>query len=182
MKKILLIAFTAVSLNLISQSFTVQENNMSLSGQYTDNDFSKNTFLEALSNDSLTWEIVVDSMPSSWEFSNCFPTCYTVGVTSGDLVISNGQSYYLNCHIYPNNTAGESIITMKISSVTGTTEFVTWHGVAGNVGIINDFFNQKDKIKRIYNLNGQIVRDLAPNKIYIIELQNGLIYKTFVTN
>ncbi len=155
---------------------------MSLTGQATDNDFSKNTYLEALLDDSLTWDIVVDSMPSTWEFSNCFPNCYTVGVSNGDLVISNGQSYYLNCHIYPNNTPGEGTITMKISNGTGTTEFVTWHGIAGNVGIINDFFNQKDKIKHIYNLNGQIVKELMPNNIYIVELQNGLIYKTFISN
>ena len=115
-KQTILIAFTIISLNSISQSFTIQDNYMSLSGQYTDNDFSKNTFLEALLDDSLTWEIVVDSMPSTWEFSNCFPNCYNVGVTSGDLVVLNGQSYYLNCHIYPNNTAGEGLITMKISN------------------------------------------------------------------
>ena len=182
MKQTLLIAFTIISLSSISQSFTVQDNNMSLSGQYTDNDFSKNTFLEALLDDSLTWEIVVDSMPSTWEFSNCFPNCYNIGVTSGDLVVLNGQSYYLNCHIYPNNTAGEGLITMKISNGAGTTEFVTWHGIAGSVGIIDDFFNNKDKIKRIYNLNGQIVKYLKPNTIYIVELQNGVVYKTFISN
>jgi hypothetical protein len=71
---------------------------------------------------------------------------------------------------------------MKISDSAGTTEFVTWHGVAGSVGIINNFFNNKDKIKRIYNLNGQIINNFIPNTINIVELQNGVIYKTFISN
>jgi hypothetical protein len=155
---------------------------MTLSGQYTDTDFSKNTYLMGLSSDSLTWNIVVDSMPTAWEFSNCFPNCYNVGVTNGELVISNGQSYYLNCHIYPNNTAGEGVITMEISNSTGTTELVTWHGIAGSVGIVNNFFNNKEQVKSIYNLNGQLVKEFSPNHIYIVHMEDGSFFKTFINN
>ena len=182
MKHLLLNLSFFLSINLVSQSFTVQDNNMSLSGQPTDADFSKNTYLLAQANDSLNWNIVADSMPSAWEFSNCFPNCYNVGVTSGELVISNNQSYYLNCHIYPNNTPGEGIITMEITNNAGTTELVTWHGIAGSVGIINDFFNKKDEIKSIYNINGQLVKEFIPNQIYIVQLIDNRIIKTFVNN
>jgi hypothetical protein len=182
MKYYLLILISLVSINLVSQSFTIQDNNMSLSGQPSANDFSKNTYLMGLSSDSLSWSIVVDSMPSAWEFSNCFPNCYNVGVTNGELVISNGQSYYLNCHIYPNNTAGEGIIKMEITNGAGTTELVTWHGMAGNVGMVNNYFNKKDNIKSIYNLSGQVVKEFTPNQIYIVQLKDGSFLKTFVNN
>lgn len=182
MKHIIFLLSILISFNLIGQSFTIQDNNMSLSGHPTDADFSQNTYLLAQADDSLSWNIVVDSMPSSWEFSNCFPNCYVVGVTNGELVISNGQSYYLNCHIYPNNTAGEGIITMEITNGAGTTEFVTWHGIAGSVGIINNYFNEKDNIKSIYNLNGQVVKEFTPNQIYIVQLKDGSFLKTFVNN
>ena len=100
MKNILFCISILVAFNSYSQSFSVQQNNVPLSGLPTANDFSANTYLDALADDSLTWNIISDSLPSSWDFSNCFPNCYSIGQTSGDLVISNGQSYYLNCHIY----------------------------------------------------------------------------------
>ena len=181
MKSIFFYVFILVALNSYSQSFSVQQNNVSLTGVSTENDFSRNTYLDALADDSLTWNIISDSLPSSWDFSNCFPICYSIGVTSGDLVISNGQSYYLNCHIYPNNTSGEGFITMEISNNVGNTEQVTWHGIAGSVGIINNYYDSnKNNIKCIYDLSGKIVDDFKPNKIYIVQLNDNSFVKIFI--
>ena len=182
MKKTYFFLFLFISLNVFSQSFSIQQNNVSITGLSTDNDFSQNTYLDALADDSLTWTIVTDSLPSSWDYSNCFPNCYSIGATGGDLVISNGQSYYLNCHIYPNNTPGEGFITMEITNSSGSTEQVTWYGVAGSVGIVNQFFDKRSDIKNIYNLNGQIVYDYKPNQIYIVQLNDNRIIKTFINN
>tara|TARA_B110000305_G_C19303062_1_gene570104 strand:- start:32 stop:586 length:555 start_codon:yes stop_codon:yes gene_type:complete len=181
MKSIFFYVFILVALNSYSQSFSVQQNNVSLTGVSTENDFSRNTYLDALADDSLTWNIISDSLPSSWDFSNCFPICYSIGVTSGDLVISNGQSYYLNCHIYPNNTSGEGFITMEISNNAGNTEQVTWHGIAGSVGIINNYYDSnKNNVKCIYDLSGKIVNDFKPNKIYIVQLNDNSLVKIFI--
>jgi hypothetical protein len=170
-----------VAFNSYSQSFSVQQNNVSLNGLSTDNDFSRHTYLDALADDSLTWNIISDSLPSSWDFSNCFPICYSIGVTSGDLVISNSQSYYLNCHIYPNNTSGEGFITMEISNNVGNTEQVTWHGIAGSVGIINNYYDSnKNNIKCIYDLSGKIVDNFKPSKIYIVQLNDNSFVKIFI--
>jgi len=128
-----------VAFNSYCQSFSVQQNNVSLNGLSSNFDFSENTYLDALADDSLIWNIISDSLPSSWDFSYCFPNCYSIGVTTGNLVISNGQSYFLNCHIYPNNTSGEGFITMEITDGAGTSELVTWYGVAGSVGIVNNY-------------------------------------------
>ena len=118
-------------------------------------------------------------MPSAWDFSNCFPNCYSIGITSGTLNISNGQSYYLNCHFYPNNTSGEGFVSMEITDSISS-EIVTWHGIAGSVGIINDWYeNNKKNIRTIYDLNGKIVDRFIPNNIYIIiyeDLSTGKIF------
>mgnify|MGYP003976969593 FL=1 len=181
MKKIFFYFSIFVAYNSYSQSFSVQQNSVSLTGLSTNFDFSENTYLDALADDSLIWNIISDSLPSSWDFSNCFPICYSIGVTSGDLVISNGQSYYLNCHIYPNNTSGEGFITMEISNNAGNTEQVTWHGIAGSVGIINNYYDSnKNNVKCIYDLSGKIVNDFKPNKIYIVQLNDNSLVKIFI--
>ena len=182
MKKSLLIVSILISINLIGQSFVLQQNNISMNGQPSSTEFSEFTYLEALSNDELTWNIIVDSLPSSWEYSYCFPSCYSVGVSNGSLNTISGQEYLLNCHIYPNNKSGEGIIQMEITNGNETTEIVTWNVVAGSVGFVNDFFNEKKRINKIYNLNGQVVNQFSPNQIYIIELKNGSFIKTFVYN
>ena len=123
-------------------------------GLSSDNDFYQNTYLDAISNSSLTWTIVNDSMPSNWEFSNCFPMCHPIGVTSGSLNIYSGQDYYLNCHFYPHNTAGEGFVTMEI---TDSLQLNWLFGIAGSVGIVDSWYSSQKNIKVIYDLNGKIV-------------------------
>ena len=169
-----------ISLNNWAQSFTVQSNSVMLNGSPNVQDFNDNTYLDALSTETLTWSIVADSMPSSWEYSNCFPNCYPIGTTNGTLSITNGQSYYLNGHIYPNNTPGEGFWTMEITNGT-TTELVTWYVVAGSVGIVNQFLtNKKQEIKNIFNINGQIVNELKVNHFYIVQYNNNTTTKIFI--
>ena len=56
---------TLISLNNWAQSFTVQSNSVMLNGSPNVQDFNDNTYLDALSTETLTWSIVADSMPSS---------------------------------------------------------------------------------------------------------------------
>jgi len=173
---------TIFYLNNWAQSFTVQSNSVMLNGSPNVQDFYDNTYLDALSTETLTWSIVADSMPSSWEYSNCFPNCYPIGTTNGTLSITNGQSYYLNGHIYPNNTPGEGFWTMEITNGT-TTELVTWNVVAGSVGILNDWIdNNIVEISAIYNMGGKMVRDLKPNQIFIVFFNDKTSKKIFVSD
>ena len=182
MKNLPFIFALLISMNFTAQSFSLQQNNISMSGQPTNTEFSEFTYLEALSNDVLNWNIIFDSMPSPWDYSFCFPTCYNIGVSNGSLNIVGGQQYLLNCHIYPNNKSGEGIIQMEITNGSQSTEIVTWHVVSGNVGFIKDLFSKKNEINVIYNLNGQIVNQFLPNQIYIVQLKNGSFFKTFINN
>jgi len=174
--------FITFCLNNLAQSFTVQSNSVMLNGSPNVQDFNDNTYLDALSTETLTWTIVADSMPSTWEFSNCFPNCYPIGVTNGTISITNGQSYYLNGHIYPNNTPGEGFWTMEITNGT-TTELVTWYVIAGSVGILNDWIdNNKVEISAIYNMEGKIVHDITPNQIFIVVYSDNSTKKIFIND
>ena len=72
---------------------------------------------------------------------------------------------------------------MEITDGGGTSELVTWHGVAGNVGIIDNYYDSNKKnIKCIYDLSGKIVDDFKPNKIYIVQLNDNSFVKLFTNN
>ena len=163
------------------QSFSIQNNNLSISGLHTVNDFNINTYLDALSNTTVFWEVVADSVPSGWEYSNCFPTCYPIGTTSGTLSLNQGQSYYLNAHFYPNNVSGEGYIVMKIED-NSTVEYVSWTGIAGSLTFINSSISSTNKeIKQIINLNGQIVDYFESGNIYIVVYNDNSVAKIFAT-
>lgn len=182
MKNLLTLFLLSFLVSSTAQSFTIQNNYITLSGSSTDNEFSENTFLDAISNGSVVWSIVLDSIPLGWEFSNCFPNCYPIGTTNGTLNMIQGESYYLNGHFYPNNIAGEGKIIMEIDDGNGTVQQVTWYGIAGSVDIINNYVNSNLKeIKYIFNLNGQLVNEFTPNQLYIITYNDGSNGKIFVS-
>ena len=182
MKNLLTLLLISCFFSSTAQSFTIQNNYLSTSGSSSDYEFAESTYLDALSNGTLFWSIVFDSIPQGWEFSNCFPVCYPAGVLNGTLNITQGDSYFLNGHFYPNNIAGEGKMIMEIDDGNGTVEQVTWYGVAGSVGIINSYVNTNQKeIKFIYNLNGQLVNEFTPNQFYIITYNDGSYGKIFVT-
>ncbi len=182
MKNLLTLLLIICLFSSTAQSFTIQNNYMTASGSSTDNEFAENTYLDALNNGTIFWSIVLDSIPQGWEFSNCFPSCYPIGITNGTLNMVQGDSYYLNGHFYPNNIAGEGKMIMEIDDGNGTIQQVTWYGIAGSVGIINSYVNSnKKQIKYIYNLNGQLVHEFTPSQMYIITYNDGSIGKIFVT-
>ncbi len=163
-----------------SQSFSVDQILIQIDGDASNESIASNTFLHAISSDDLQWTIVDASIPQEWEFSNCFPNCYNIGVTSGNLTIIEGQSYYLNCHVYPNNTPGEGSITMQITSGNGTSELVTWQAIAGSSSLIENQLNQK-QVKAIYTLDGKKVDELIKNTVMVVLFENGSTQQVFVT-
>ena len=167
--------------SIFSQSFTIQNDYITVNGLSTDADFYDNTYLEALTNDSIYWKIVQDSLPQGWQFSTCFPNCHAIGVTTGNLDILEGTNYYLNGHFYPNNVSGEGKMVMEIGNGNGTTELVTWYGIAGNVSTINSNLISNKKIKYIYNSSGQIVSSIYSNQIFLIKYLDGSTKKVFIT-
>ena len=167
---------------ILSQSFNVDEQIVSIAGGSTEPDISNNTDLNALSNASLSWSVSNTSIPSSWEYSFCFPNCYAIGQTSGTLNITSGESYYLNCHVYPNNVSGEGSITMLIEDSHGLSMEVTWEINAGVANLEeNSLQSQETSIKAIFNMEGKRLTELIKNQIQIVVFEDNSQKKIFIT-
>ena len=168
--------------NLELKSFNVDEQIVSIAGGSTEPDISNNTDLNALSNASLSWSVSNTSIPSSWAYSFCFPNCYAIGQTSGTLNITSGESYYLNCHVYPNNVSGEGSITMLIADNNGSSMEVTWEINAGIANLDeNSLHNQETSIKAIFNMEGKRFTELIKNQIQIVVFEDNYQKKIFIT-
>ena len=179
-KLISIISFAFISFGFFSQSFSVDDNLIGIEGDASTQSIANNTFLNASSSDLLQWTIVDASIPQEWEFSNCFPNCYNIGVTSGSLEIMEGESYYLNCHVYPNNTPGEGSITMQIISNDGTTALVTWQAIAGSASLIENALSQKE-IRGYYTLEGKEISEPLKGTLMFVVFEDGTSQQIFIS-
>ena len=165
-----------------AQSFNVDQNIVDIDACTGCTGPASNTYLNALSNTMLSWSIIDTDIPEGWEFSNCFPNCYAIGVTSGVLNITAGQQYYLNCHVYPNEIAGEGSITMQITDNSGTVEEVTWNAIIGTAGLIDNILDQDElTIKAIYNLQGQQIPELLKNQLQIVVFRDNSRKQVYIS-
>ena len=183
MKEVILFSlFLIVNGIVFAHSFSVDDNVVTLNGRSTDVSIANNTFLNALSSETLQWLIVDASIPEGWEFSNCFPNCYDIGVTSGSLEMLEGESYYLNCHIYPNEIPGEGSVTMQILDNIGTVEEVTWQAVVGSANLIENYLDANEKeIKSIYTMDGKMVSELLINQLQFVVFSDGTSKQLYIT-
>ena len=181
MKKLVsTISFIVISVGLFSQSFNVDATNITIDACNECASPANNTYLNALSDETVYWSIIDVDIPEGWEFSNCFPNCYPIGTTSGDLNITSGQQYYLNCHVYPNEIMGEGTITMQISDNKGTVEEVTWTAFIGSASLFEAHLGQK-KIKGYYTLEGkEILKPLKGALIFVV-YEDGSSQQIFIT-
>ena len=167
---------------IFSQSFNVDEQVVTIAGDATVSDISNNTDLNALTNASLSWSVSNTSIPLGWDYSFCFPNCYAIGQTSGTLNITAGVSYYLNCHVYPNDISGEGSITMLIAENNGSSMEVTWEINAGIANLDeNSLHSQEANIKAIFNIEGKRFTELIKNQIQFIVFEDNSMKKIFIT-
>ena len=181
MKKLIsTISFTVISFGLFSQSFNVDVTNITIDACTECASPANNTYLNALSDETVYWSIIDVDIPEGWEFSNCFPNCYPIGTTSGDLNITSGQQYYLNCHVYPNEIMGEGTITMQISDNEGTVEDVTWSVFIGSASLIENALNQKE-IRGYYTLEGKEISEPLKGTLMFVVYEDGSSRQIFIT-
>tara|TARA_B110000003_G_C16504801_1_gene478837 strand:+ start:40 stop:600 length:561 start_codon:yes stop_codon:yes gene_type:complete len=169
-------------INSFSQTHTIDETTINITSNSNVNDFFKNTYYNAFDSVNVEWEIVENTMPIQWSFSNCFPNCYNPGVLSGSSTFSAGSQQYLNCHFYPNNTSGTGVVKMKITTNQTYIDTVTWIGVAESISSFNQIIdNSNNKISKIIDYNGRILNQKTPNIPHIVIYENGTIVKKFKT-
>lgn len=108
------------------QSHSIDDYELILEGTVDQSSPAQNTYYNALEEVTLSWSIVTLEGPSEWDFSFCFPNCYDIGVTEGDLNFTAGTEQYLNCHVYPNQTPGTGMAQMEIVTNGTAVDTVTW--------------------------------------------------------
>ena len=163
-------------------SFDVDDNTITIEACTDCSGPANNTYLNAFSNATLSWTVVGTDLPEGWDFSHCFPNCYDIGVTSGNLSITSGQQYYLNCHVYPNDISGEGSITMEITDSNGTTEQVTWNAIIGSAGLLDNILDDNQiKIQAIYNMQGQRISELLKNQLQIVVFSNNTRKQVYIS-
>ena len=74
-KIIILFIFPFLS---FSQLFTIDTDYMEIYNLSSVNNFSENTYVNTLGDINMSYEIIVDSMPASWDFQHCFPECHPI--------------------------------------------------------------------------------------------------------
>ncbi|MCH2198415.1 MAG: T9SS type A sorting domain-containing protein [Flavobacteriales bacterium] len=126
MHRIFTVSFLFAALTSFGQSHTIDEYEVILEGYWNQTSPAQNTYYNALEDVNLTWNILELEGPSEWEFSFCFPNCYDIGVTEGDLSFTSGTEQYLNCHVYPNQTPGSGWAQMQIVTNELAVDTVTW--------------------------------------------------------
>ena len=157
---------------------TIDDYTIELSDISSVSDFYQNTFYNALEACDISWQIVESEMPNEWEFSICFPSCYDPGVISGTANFSASTNQYLNCHFYPNNTAGQGVVKMEITTNSNAIDTVVWIGTvveSKNLGTYH--LLNTDEIEGIYSLDGRKVDQILTNSSVFIRYKSGLVRK-----
>ena len=157
---------------------TIDDYTIELSDISTVSDFYQNTYYNALEACDISWEIVEAEMPNEWEFSICFPSCYNPGVMSGTANFSASTNQYLNCHFYPNNTAGQGVVKMEITTNSTGIYTVIWKGTAFDPASLHNYnVLNNDEIEGIYSLDGRKVDQILKNSSVFIRYKSGLVRK-----
>ena len=182
MYKLVLFFFLALtSQSIFAQTHIIEELFVELSGEATANDFSNNTYYQAIDSCSVSWQIISDSVPDGWLVSFCFPNCYEPGVTSGTSIFTDSTDQYLNCHIYPNNVSGTGVVKMEITTNNTHKDTVVWSATAlDNLFLTELDASAKGEILNVYNFEGKMISKSITNQIVLVEFENGTIEKRFV--
>ena len=169
---ILLIPFVGYN-----QTHFINQHNLQMYGDAYDSDISINTFYNTLDTCSISWIIITDSMPSQWEFSICFPSCFVVGITSSqDLLLPNEQTY-LNCHMYPNGQLGNGVVQMEITTNDFYKDTITWNGFISTASFISEH-NTNKRLFRVTNLLGIETKQSNQPLLYIYD--DGSVEKKII--
>jgi hypothetical protein len=162
---------------VFGQSHSINQYNMQMYGNTNDPDISINTFYNTLDSCSISWNIITDSMPSQWDFSICFPSCFIIGVTSGQNFFNANEQAYLNCHIYPNGQVGNGVVQMEIITNNLYKDTITWIGSISNISFVSENITNK-KLLKVTDILGR--KSEQTNQPLIFFYDDGTLEKRIV--
>ena len=161
--------------------YSIDDYYMEFSAPSSVSDFYQNTYYNSDQATEVQWRIIKDSMSSQWQFSVCFPSCYSPGITNGTASFEPETQQYLNCHFYPNNVAGEGLVQMEITTNNSFVDTVVWRGIASELTNISTWTNNSFKqIANLYNLSGNKIDKPPYNQLYFIQYQDGTFRKNLI--
>jgi len=181
MKKILYLLIFIPYL-LFSQTHSIDNKNLFMSGLSTDEDVSINTYFNTtMDSCDISWTIIKDSVPNLWGMSFCFPNCYIEGVTNGQDNFLPNEQHYLNCHVYPYGQSGSGVIQMEITTNNTYKDTVTWN-VSIN-SITNTLENLSNNHLNIYKTINILGYRSEKNNQILFDLHNdGSVKKRLIIN
>ena len=80
---------------IFGQTHSIDALSLQMNGTTNFNNVSTNTYYNTYDSCSVIWRVIDVSIPSAWEFSLCFPNCYSIGQTSGQQNFSPNNNIYL---------------------------------------------------------------------------------------
>ena len=175
--KILLFILPCFTLVGFGQAHFIDQHDMQMYGDVNDADISINTYYNTFDTCNVSWKIITDSMPSQWEFSICFPSCFLIGVTSSQDLILPDEQAYLNCHMYPHGQVGNGIVKMEITTNNLYKDTITWTGSISNISSITEF-NKKRKLIKVMGLLGREIQQTNQPLLYLYD--DGKVEKRIV--
>ena len=178
MKKLLLILLCLPFIGF-GQTHFIDQNNLQMYGNINDADISINTYYNTSDTCIISWNIITDSLPSQWDFSICFPSCFAIGVVSSqDTILPNEQSY-LNCHMYPNGQLGNGFVQMEITTNSLYKDTISWTGSISNISSLQEQNKNKELIK-VTDLLGRETKQTNKPLLYIYD--DGTVEKRIIIN
>ena len=180
MKKLLYI-FIFLPAILFSQTHSIDTIYLEMTGTTSFNNISSNTYYNTNDSCSVSWSVVDISIPTSWEFSFCFPDCYNIGQASGQNNFIPNDQIYLGCHFYPNGIAGFGTVKLEIITNGISKDTVTCNGTINGLTSIdkeNSFKNTE--INKIYDVSGKILNSTQINQHLIYIYDDGTVKKRIV--
>jgi hypothetical protein len=184
MRTVLLILLL-VPMMSFGQLHTIDNYNITLTDNSSVNDFYGNTYYNALDSVEVSWQIVANSMPNNWAYSICFPTCYPIGVDNSNSNFNIDTQQYLNCHFYPNNTAGTGVIKMQIITHKKDddsflyVDTVTWTAIATNSLHTNELNNTPKQLIKIVDIQGRET-PFKPNTPLLYIYNDGTVERKMI--
>lgn len=127
MKKVVIFILCVVfAMPAFSQTHTIDNDTLYISGHPGDNNVAANTYFNAITDVEVAWNVLDVQIPDGWEYSFCFPSCNIIGITQSTSTFPANSQQYLNCHVYPNGVAGSGTIQMLIETNELYQDTVTW--------------------------------------------------------
>ena len=163
---------------IFGQTHSIDNKNLEASGLPSSFDITKNTFYNAFDTCAISWVVINDSIPLQWDVSFCFPTCFPIGVISGQNIFMPSDKVFINGHFYPNSFAGEGFMQMEITTNLIQKDTITWYGIASEISSIESlFFPENMQMMQIFDMNGRSVNQFQKGKMFIVRT-NKNTYKT----